>query len=142
VTALEKTNPDKPAVTDLQAAEAMKSLGIESDPAAMQAYKTLGTWLVANDVGACQLAKTFDSETQIQYAIEISRELCGNEDPYVRSNGVKSLLLAVKTRSALAEQAIRLANSSGGNSTRGHRNLPPVFNGPVTVVSEKPPIPV
>ena len=60
-----------PPITDDEAASAMRVLKIDGDTLAIQAYKRLGTWLVQNDVGACQLAKTFDSDQQINYAIEI-----------------------------------------------------------------------
>lgn len=129
---------DSTLVSEDQAHSAMKSMGIQSSPQALQAYKTLGTWLVQNDVGATKLAQTFDSDTQIDFAVKISRELCESTDPQIRSSGVKSLLLAIKTRSTVAEQAIKLAQASATKNSTRQRNLPPIFNGPVNItVPEK-----
>lgn len=131
----------KSSITEAEAADIMTKLKINADPAALILHKQLGQFLVEHDVGATQLARNFDSEAQIAHAINISRELSQNPDPETRVRGVQTLLLAIKTRTALAEQALKLAEASKRKS-RFTSNRPPVFTGPVTIVSEPPAIPV
>lgn len=139
------TNPappqDPPPITEAEAAAIMAKLKINADPAALVLHKQLGQYLIAQDVGACQIAKNFDSEAQIAHAIEVSRELSQSADPEIRIRGTQTLLLALKTRLALAEQAIKLAAASRGKNRAANR--PPIFhgvavNGPVTLVTSAP----
>lgn len=138
--AVQSPSAELPTVSDNEAAELMTRLGIDSTPDAIANFKRLGTYLIEQDVGACQLAKSFDSDSQIAFAIEVARELAQNTEPEVRAKGVQALLQAVKVRAAVSEQAVKLAAASKGRQKHGNR--PPIFNGPVTVVSQPPAIPV
>jgi len=132
--------PEAPPITEAEAAAIMTKLKINADPQALILHKQLGQFLIQHDVGATQLAKNFDSEAQIAFAVDVARELAQSPDPEIRVRGVQSLLLAIKTRTAVAEQAIKLAAASKGKTRSTNR--PPVFNGPVTVLTQSPPIPV
>ncbi len=132
--------PEAPPITEAEAAAIMTKLKINADPQALILHKQLGQFLIQHDVGATQLAKNFDSEAQIAFAVDVARELAQSPDPEIRVRGVQSLLLAIKTRTAVAEQAIKLAAASKGKTRSANR--PPVFNGPVTVLTQSPPIPV
>ncbi len=132
--------PEAPPITEAEAAAIMTKLKINADPQALILHKQLGQFLIQHDVGATQLAKNFDSEAQIAFAVDVARELAQSPDPEIRVRGVQSLLLAIKTRTAVAEQAIKLAAASKGKTRSANR--PPVFNGPVTVLTQPPPIPV
>lgn len=132
--------PEAPPITEAEAAAIMAKLKINADPQALILHKQLGQFLIQHDVGATQLAKNFDSEAQIAFAVDVARELAQSPDPEIRVRGVQSLLLAIKTRTAVAEQAIKLAAASKGKTRSANR--PPVFNGPVTVLTQSPPIPV
>lgn len=132
--------PEAPPITEAEAAAIMAKLKINADPQALILHKQLGQFLIQHDVGATQLAKNFDSEAQIAFAVDVARELAQSPDPEIRVRGVQSLLLAIKTRTAVAEQAIKLAAASKGKTRSANR--PPVFNGPVTLVAQPPAIPV
>lgn len=132
--------PEAPPITEAEAAAIMTKLKINADPQALILHKQLGQFLIQHDVGATQLAKNFDSEAQIAFAVDVARELAQSPDPEIRVRGVQSLLLAIKTRTAVAEQAIKLAAASKGKTRSANR--PPVFNGPVTVLTQPPPISV
>ena len=132
--------PEAPPITEAEAAAIMTKLKINADPQALILHKQLGQFLIQHDVGATQLAKNFDSEAQIAFAVDVARELAQSPDPEIRVRGVQSLLLAIKTSTAVAEQAIKLAAASKGKTRSANR--PPVFNGPVTVLTQSPPIPV
>lgn len=132
--------PEAPPITEAEAAAIMTKLKINADPQALILHKQLGQFLIQHDVGATQLARNFDSEAQIAFAVDVARELAQSPDPEIRVRGVQSLLLAIKTRTAVAEQAIKLAAASKGKTRSANR--PPVFNGPVTVLTQSPPIPV
>lgn len=132
--------PEAPPITEAEAAAIMAKLKINADPQALILHKQLGQFLIQHDVGATQLAKNFDSEAQIAFAVDVARELAQSPDPEIRVRGVQSLLLAIKTRTAVAEQAIKLAAASKGKTRSANR--PPVFNGPVTVLTQSPAIPV
>lgn len=125
--------PEPPTITNEEAAAAMKLLHIDANPLSLEAYKRVGAWMIQNDVPAVKLAQTFGSDAEIDYAIQVSRELADNPDPKIRAEGVRSLLMAVKTRSVVAEQALKLTEASlAKNKVRG-RNLAPVFTGPVSL---------
>lgn len=132
--------PEAPPITEAEAAAIMTKLKINADPQALILHKQLGQFLIQHDVGATQLAKNFDSEAQIAFAVDVARELAQSPDPEIRVRGVQSLLLAIKTRTAVAEQAIKLAAASKGKTRSANR--PPVFYGPVTMLTQSPPIPV
>lgn len=132
--------PEAPPITEAEAAAIMTKLKINADPQALILHKQLGQFLIQHDVGATQLAKNFDSEAQIAFAVDVARELAQSPDPEIRVRGVQSLLLAIKTRTAVAEQAIKLAAASKGKTRSANR--PPVFYGPVTMLTQPPAIPV
>ena len=131
--------PDIPRISNEEAAEAMRLLHIDANPLALEAYKKVGSWMIQNDVPAVKLAQTFGSDAEIDYAIQVSRELADNPDPHIRAKGVNSLLSAIKTRSVVAEQALRLAEASANKGVTKGRNLPPVFSGPVSVTVNNAP---
>jgi len=140
LTPLPPADPAEPPITEAEAAAIMAKLKIQADPQALILHQKLGTFLIQHDVGATHLARNFDSEAQVNFAIEVSRELAQSADPEIRIRGTQTLLLALKTRLAISEQSIKLAAASRGKTRAANR--PPVFNGPVTVLTQSPPIPV
>ena len=131
----------EPPISEEEAASIMAKLKINADPQALILHQKLGTYLIQHDVGACHLARNFDSEAQVNFAIEVSRELAQSPDPDIRARGVNALLLSLKTRLAISEQSIKLAAASRGKNRAANR--PPIFhgvavNGPVTLVTSAP----
>ena len=145
LTTLPLADSAEPPITEAEAAAIMAKLKIQADPQALILHQKLGTFLIQHDVGATHLARNFDSEAQVNFAIEVSRELAQSADPEIRIRGTQTLLLALKTRLAISEQSIKLAAASRGKTRATNR--PPVFNGvavngPVTLVTSAPSPPI
>lgn len=132
-------------VSDEDFTSALKTMGVSTSMAALQAARKVGAWALQEGVAEVALASTFQNDGVLDAALKHAMEVMMDPDMNVKVKGIEAVSKVVKTRIANAGLTLKSAeiagvSKAGAENTSGKA---PIFNVTLNQSTPEPePIPV
>lgn len=142
---LEQISAGQTDVTDQEFTDALKTMGVSTSTAAIQAARRVGAWALQEGVAEVALASTFQNDGVLDLALKHAMEVMMDPDMNVKVKGIEAVSKVVKTRIANAGLTLKSAETAGVSrkESESPSGKAPIFNVTLNQSSPEPePIPV